>query len=317
MSPKRDWPEVRGKVHCPRTVLFWLLAKWVVGESEEAGRCTLSSHGPENLEEKEIALSLRKWAEQKQNETKDSPPGPPPGEGAVLFSPSPEKEQRASPGCPRQGRFVDFLDDLGPGWDAGGAALLREAWRAGLCVDSAWGGAALEDAGGHPRRRADWGLAPRAAVDDALRRGRMCWIASVCCCTAENCWAKPSTMSPNSPASFGLFFRAGVWSQATRAIYPPRAQWLHTLYPSRTFQRNSFQDRWIPELFNTMCFMIIKKINQTKTLYFSQAMNYSNPIYSKMTYHDGQHCRKPVINLDMRRDLLPKRLDTTIRETAA
>uniref|UniRef100_A0A671SCE3 Low density lipoprotein receptor-related protein 1Ba n=1 Tax=Sinocyclocheilus anshuiensis TaxID=1608454 RepID=A0A671SCE3_9TELE len=47
------------------------------------------------------------------------------------------------------------------------------------------------------------------------------------------------------------------------------------------------------------------------------AMNYSNPIYSKMTYHDGQHCRKPVINLDMRRDLIPKRLETTIRETAA
>ncbi len=52
------------------------------------------SHGPENLEEKEIVLSLRRWvplalgpaAEQKQNETEDSPPGPPPGEGdgAVL-----------------------------------------------------------------------------------------------------------------------------------------------------------------------------------------------------------------------------------------
>ncbi len=38
-----------------------------------------------------------------------------------------------------------------------------------------------------------------AAVDGASRRGRMCWIASVCCCTAENCWAKPSTVSPNSP----------------------------------------------------------------------------------------------------------------------
>ncbi len=25
------------------------------------------------------------------------------------------------------------------------------------------------------------------------------WIASVCCCTAENCWAKPSKVSPNSP----------------------------------------------------------------------------------------------------------------------
>uniref|UniRef100_A0A672NBG1 Low-density lipoprotein receptor-related protein 1B-like n=1 Tax=Sinocyclocheilus grahami TaxID=75366 RepID=A0A672NBG1_SINGR len=48
-----------------------------------------------------------------------------------------------------------------------------------------------------------------------------------------------------------------------------------------------------------------------------KAMNYSNSIYSKMTYHDGQHCRKPVINLDTKRHLLPKRLETTIRETAA
>ncbi len=56
------------------------------------------------------------------NVIEDSPPGPPPGEGAVLFSPSPEKEQTpTSPGCPRQGRFVDFLDDLGPSWDAGGS----------------------------------------------------------------------------------------------------------------------------------------------------------------------------------------------------
>ncbi len=37
-------------------------------------------------------------------------------------------------------------------------------------------------------------------MDGASRRGRMCWIASVCCCTAENCWAKPSTVSPNSPS---------------------------------------------------------------------------------------------------------------------
>ncbi len=95
-------------------------------------------------------------AEQKQNETEDSPPGPPLGDGAALFSPSPEKEQiPTSPGCLRQGRFVDFLDDLGLGWDVGGAALLREARRAGLGVDSARGGAALEDAEGRPRRRAD------------------------------------------------------------------------------------------------------------------------------------------------------------------
>ncbi len=42
---------------------------------------------------------------------------------------------------------------------------------------------------------------PGAAVVGASRRGRMSWIASVCCCTADNCWANPSTVSPNSPAS--------------------------------------------------------------------------------------------------------------------
>ncbi len=50
LGPERDWPEVRGEECRPRTVLSWLLAKWVVGESEEAGRRTLSSHGPENPE---------------------------------------------------------------------------------------------------------------------------------------------------------------------------------------------------------------------------------------------------------------------------
>uniref|UniRef100_A0A8B9LHS7 LDL receptor related protein 1B n=2 Tax=Astyanax mexicanus TaxID=7994 RepID=A0A8B9LHS7_ASTMX len=48
-----------------------------------------------------------------------------------------------------------------------------------------------------------------------------------------------------------------------------------------------------------------------------KAMNYSNPIYAKM-YVDGQQCRKPIIRLnDFRRDPLPKRLETAIRETAA
>ncbi len=43
----------------PHSLGCW--QKWVVGKSEEAERRTLSSHGPENPEEKEIALSLRKW----------------------------------------------------------------------------------------------------------------------------------------------------------------------------------------------------------------------------------------------------------------
>ncbi len=131
-------------------------------------------------------------------ETEDSPLGPPQGEGAALFSPSPEKQKiPTSSGFPRQGRFVDFLDDLGPGWDTGGAALLREARRAGLGFDSAWGGAALEDAGGRP-----WRLRPGPGSNGGwcITPGRMCWIASVCCCTGENCWAKPSTVLPNSPA---------------------------------------------------------------------------------------------------------------------
>ncbi|XP_076159537.1 low-density lipoprotein receptor-related protein 1B-like [Alosa pseudoharengus] len=47
-----------------------------------------------------------------------------------------------------------------------------------------------------------------------------------------------------------------------------------------------------------------------------QALNYANPVYAKM-YVDGQHCRKPVITMDERRELLPKRLEVAIRETAA
>ncbi len=37
LGPKQDWPEVRREECHPRTVFSWLLAKWVVGESEEAG----------------------------------------------------------------------------------------------------------------------------------------------------------------------------------------------------------------------------------------------------------------------------------------
>ncbi len=74
LGPKRDWPEVRGEECRPRTIQSWLLAKWDVGKREEAGRRTLSSHGPENLEEKEIALSLRsgyRWPlDQRRNRNK-------------------------------------------------------------------------------------------------------------------------------------------------------------------------------------------------------------------------------------------------------
>ncbi len=53
--------------------------------------------------------------------------------------------------------------------------LPREVQHAGLAKDQARGGAALEDTGGHPRQRADWGLPCGGAVaDSASRRGKMC-----------------------------------------------------------------------------------------------------------------------------------------------
>ncbi|KAJ8282634.1 hypothetical protein COCON_G00051530 [Conger conger] len=47
-----------------------------------------------------------------------------------------------------------------------------------------------------------------------------------------------------------------------------------------------------------------------------QPINYSNPMYAKI-YLDGQNCRKPMVNIEERRELLPKKLEGTIRETAA
>ncbi len=74
LGPKQYWPEVRGEECRTRTVLSWLLVKWVVGESEEAGRRTLSSHGPENPEEKKIALSLRsgyRWPKSRKRQNRN------------------------------------------------------------------------------------------------------------------------------------------------------------------------------------------------------------------------------------------------------
>ncbi len=85
-----------------------------MGKSEEAVHCSLSTHEPGNPEQKETALFFFFYR------TKDSPPGPPPGEGMPLSSPCPEKEQLPiSLGCRCQGHFIDFLANLGAGWDRG------------------------------------------------------------------------------------------------------------------------------------------------------------------------------------------------------
>ncbi len=108
-----------------------------------------------------------------RKEMEDSPPGPPPGEGVALFSPSPEKEQiPTSPGCPHQGRFVDFLDDLGPGWEAG-APLSCERLDAPAKVSIRPGAEQLwrTQEGAHGDGQTET-LAPGTAVDGASRRGR-------------------------------------------------------------------------------------------------------------------------------------------------
>lgn len=70
-----------------------------MGESVEAVRRTLSACEPDNPEKEETALLLIMWlllalepAEEQKYETEESPPGPPSGEGAALFLPSPGKE---------------------------------------------------------------------------------------------------------------------------------------------------------------------------------------------------------------------------------
>ncbi len=54
----------------------------------------------------------------------------------------------------------------------------------------------------------------------------MCWIASVRCCTAENCWTKPSTVSLNSPAWEIAFISARLsqrwrsWTTMVEIAFP-------------------------------------------------------------------------------------------------
>ncbi|MGH0151512.1 UNVERIFIED_CONTAM: hypothetical protein FKN15_026695 [Acipenser sinensis] len=53
-----------------------------------------------------------------------------------------------------------------------------------------------------------------------------------------------------------------------------------------------------------------------KEIILGQPMNYANPMYAKL-YLDGQNCRKTLSHVDERKELLPKKLEGTIRETAA
>ncbi len=83
LGPKQGWSEVRGEECRPRTVLSWLLAKWVVGESEEAGRpMDLRIRRKMKLLFLEKVGTAGPWTSGR-TEMEDSPPGPPPGKGAA------------------------------------------------------------------------------------------------------------------------------------------------------------------------------------------------------------------------------------------
>ncbi len=218
----------------------WLFLSHCLAREEEGsdpvmhGTPLSSSWDPET---EETALLLKFWvplaagpaAEQKQNETKDSPPGPPPGEG-VVRSPSPDEQ---SLGRPSQGllRLPPGLAGAWTGW----ASCLWPAPRRRTVEGCCRGVGAGAAAGGRPRRQAGWGAAAGVEAAAGILRRMMCLIASVCFCAAENCWAQLSTVSPKRPvcdmgAFMGLFLSSAPscqWDTARDGAPGPQAWTSH------------------------------------------------------------------------------------------
>ncbi len=191
LGPKRDWPEVRGEVLRPRTAHYWLLADgswarvWKQGGIRRKRKLLFLWESGNRTKKHRILLT----ALFRGKERRCSPP-----------SLRKSKVQHLWVACDR-GRFNRLPGQLGA-WlgHGGGAALLREARCAGLGVDSAWGGAALEDAGGMPTATGRLRPGPGGSSGQCVTPGQDVLDASVCCCKpAENCWAKPSTVSTEQP----------------------------------------------------------------------------------------------------------------------
>ncbi len=180
LSPCRDWLEARGEgLPSPNRTL---LATGKMGRGREWGGSASHTVSPRGwkLGGKGICsffdnVALEPAAE--QNEWFS--PCPPSGEGVALSSPSPEiKQLPTSPGCLCQGRFIASLDDIGASWNTGGAALLREARRAGLRFSTG-----RSSSGGHrraPTATSRLGLALRRS--GASRRGKMCCLGLLLYC---------------------------------------------------------------------------------------------------------------------------------------
>ncbi len=126
-----------------------------------------------------VPLAAGPAVEQKLNETKDSPPGPPPGGSGA--SPSPDKQfppslgrpLRASCTCRRVWRGLDgWASCLWP-------APWRRTWKAAAAAWE-WG---RPQGGAHGDEQAE-GCSRSGSSSGFLRR-MMCLIASVCFCAAE------------------------------------------------------------------------------------------------------------------------------------
>ncbi len=135
---------MREKASRRRTGPCCPLAKREADGSVETRSRTLPSSPFWDPEEKETALLLKFW-EQNKKETKDSPPGPPPGEG-VVRSPSPEEQDPKAPGRPSQGRRLPWRFMGLAGAEAGCAGLLRPAPRCGHSAGGAAAGGGVETA---------------------------------------------------------------------------------------------------------------------------------------------------------------------------
>ncbi len=191
---------------------------WRERRKEVIPWCTVH-HSPPLETQRLRKLLLKFWvplaagpaAEQKQNETKDSPPGPPPGEG-VVRSPSPDEQFPPSLGRPSQGLLhLRLPPGLAGAWTGWASCL----WPAPRCrtVEGCCRGVGVGAAtGGRPRRRAGWGAAAGVEAAAGFLRRMMCLIASVCFCAAENCWAQLSTASPKRPVCDTGAFRNCTFS---------------------------------------------------------------------------------------------------------
>ncbi len=197
LGPKRDWPEVRGEEYRPRTVLSWLLAKWVV-RRQGVAHCR-----PMDLRTRKKRKLLFLWesggTETKWNRRFSSRPSTGGRSGAVLAV-SWERANSNISGLPASGPLRRLPGRLGAWQGRGGpCSPVRGSMRRPMCRFSL----GRSSSGGRRRAPTATGRlrgAPGAAVDGASRRGRMCWITSVCCCTAEYCWAK---CLARSTVSFG------------------------------------------------------------------------------------------------------------------